>query len=178
MAKGCGYRDGPIRCGGAASLCTVYAKHHPENLKDAVDLPSSQHPRVCAHSISCTILGCSCTLVSGPSVELPCVNQPWASGLQPSGVHWEAHLRAGGEPPSPQGRTVPVPVAVLQRSRHSGAHTHCPTMLSGPAGQTPVRHSVGSLSPQASAGETGWLGPGIIRRPLGEAGLCWACRGA
>ena len=42
-------RNGPMRYGGAASLYTMDPKYPLENLKDAVDSPSSQHPGVGTH---------------------------------------------------------------------------------------------------------------------------------
>lgn len=53
--------------------------------------------------------------------------------------------------------------------RHSGAHTHCPTTLSGPVGQTRVPQCGQLVSPGFSWGDTG--GPwGEAAQKLGSAG--------
>lgn len=79
MAQGVWLRDRPIRQGGAPSWYTKCPRHLPEDLKDAVDLPASQHLGVWTHSTLCMTLGCSYSLVSGPSVE-PHVCQQFPPG--------------------------------------------------------------------------------------------------
>lgn len=103
MAQGAWLRDRPIRHGGAAAWYTKCPGHLPEDLKDAVDLPASQHLGVCTHSTLCTTLGCSHSLVSGPSVEPHVCHQfppgESALGIKAAAVkdgHWEAQQRAGG----------------------------------------------------------------------------------
>ena len=174
-------------------MYTMCPRHHPENLKDAVDPPSSQHLGVCTHTTHSTTLGGSRSLVSGPSVEPHvCQQSPpgesalgikaaWASRLQPSRV-------AMGRPSwwlslFPQWERVPVSMFPSLCNRQLSIEGHTPIVHgafrscgSDPSWDTEARFCWSFSRGGWVAGP--WSHPELPGRRGSEAGLLWACRGA
>lgn len=132
------------------------------------------HPNIwgCAHTphtvdFSGFTLACFWPICGTPCVPAvsPWANLPWASRLQPSRVAIGRPSRGlVAKPLLPMGEGPCFHCCVTDNSTFRGTYPSS-TTLSGPMGQTPAG-TWKLVSAGASAGEAGWLGPGVIQSSL------------